>query len=492
MTGLKPSFHHSLLSVVVVLLGLFVIQPILEPSVNRLQVRERSYFWVGVNYPWKSYQDFGTGAWGHSGVSNPTTFAEIDADFANMHAQGIRIIKWRIFNDGRYSPEFDDSGYVTGLDEKFFPDVDAALELARRHDLFLVFTLFASGFWTTDCSVNDVRIGGHANTLLSGRNRASLVDNAVVPLLKHIGRNDRVLAYEIIAEPEWGITGLYNDGDFRRQVPLISVRSMVRNVVWSVHKYAGALTTVESNRPSNMRNWTGLGLDYYSFSWYDWMAPWEPLETVLSRNELDRPVVLGEIPVDSEEISLGQALTTSYRQGLAGAFAWSYWGGDGFGAWSRAQPQYADWARSAWREVDISGGTPLPADDPALVPQPYTYQNLSLGSTRSGVSVELDLAIRDGGQHTVKVYLNDLADKEVQLESGQRLSARPGEASRITASFPTVLDGHVYKVSVGLFDVSGTLVKWFDGLSLVSLRNGQVETPSRSTIQENPCASSAH
>jgi len=39
-----------------------------------------------VNYPWKTGPDFGTGGWGHSGVSDPTTYQEIDADFANMAA----------------------------------------------------------------------------------------------------------------------------------------------------------------------------------------------------------------------------------------------------------------------------------------------------------------------------------------------------------------------------------------------------------------------
>ncbi len=101
------------------------------PPANRLLVAGHPYFWAGVNYPWRTYQDFGTGAWGHTGASEPTTRAEIETDFANMAARGVRIVKWRIFNDGRYSPEFDQRGYVTGLDKEFYADVDAAPTLPK-------------------------------------------------------------------------------------------------------------------------------------------------------------------------------------------------------------------------------------------------------------------------------------------------------------------------------------------------------------------------
>src|SRR5690349_11531583 len=57
---------------------------------DRMVVKGRPSFWAGVNYPWKTGQDFGTGAWGHSGVSDPTTYQEVDVDFANIAAQGVR------------------------------------------------------------------------------------------------------------------------------------------------------------------------------------------------------------------------------------------------------------------------------------------------------------------------------------------------------------------------------------------------------------------
>src|ERR1051326_4165993 len=89
----------------------------------------QSAFWAGLNYPWKTGQDFGTGGWGHSGVSDATTYQEIDADFANMAAQGVRVVKWRVFSDGRYGLHFSSDGDVTGVDDLLFPDIDAALDI---------------------------------------------------------------------------------------------------------------------------------------------------------------------------------------------------------------------------------------------------------------------------------------------------------------------------------------------------------------------------
>ena len=296
-----------------------------KPPTNRMVARGRPSFWAGVNYPWKTGQDFGTGTWGHSGVSDPTTFQEVDVDFANMAALGVRIVKWRVFSDGRYSPEFAEDGTVTGLDEFFFKDLDAALEIAQRHDIYLLLTLFASGLWTADCQNNGVQLGGHAGTLLDASKRASLVENGVVPMLQHLQNTDRVVAFEIIAEPEWGVQELNRDEDRRVRIPLQPVRDLVGDITRAIHRYTpNILAGVESNRFRNVRVWNGVGLDYHSFSWYDWLEPYDALDTPAAQLQLDRPVLLGEFPASgSAYYRLSQVLDTAYSQGYAGAFAWT-------------------------------------------------------------------------------------------------------------------------------------------------------------------------
>src|SRR3972149_6831409 len=113
--------------VLVVLVAVLVVPRFFQRDHGHLSVDGNPYFWVGVNYPWKSYQDFGTGAWGHSGVSSPGSYPEVDADFAAMSDAGVRIVKWRLFSDGRYRPGFDEDGRAIGFDTQFFADLDAAL-----------------------------------------------------------------------------------------------------------------------------------------------------------------------------------------------------------------------------------------------------------------------------------------------------------------------------------------------------------------------------
>ena len=101
---------------------------------------------------------------------------------------------------------------------------------------------------------------------------------------------------EIIAEPEWGIEELHQQSDARIKLPLAVVRDFVVRLTQAIHHHGSSLATVESNRFSNMISWQHLDLDYYSFSWYDWLEPYEPLATPAAAANLDRPIVLGEYP----------------------------------------------------------------------------------------------------------------------------------------------------------------------------------------------------
>lgn len=469
---------------------LAALQPRSVPERRLLTVNGRSQFLAGVNYPWKTYQDFGTGAWGYSGVASPTTRAEIDTDFANMAAQGIKVVKWRIFNDGRYSPEFDGNGHVVGLDDEFFADLDAALDLARRHDLYLVFTLFSSGLWTADCVQQGVHIGGGAATISSPDKRASLVQNAIVPLMQHIGRSDRVLAFEIIAEPEWGISELHAEEDGRIKVRLKDVRALVHSTVQAIHTYTGALATVESNRSSNMLHWRGLGLDYYSFSWYDWLEQWEPLDRPYWQFGLDAPVVLGEFPVgSSKHYTFAQVLHIAYRRGYAGAFAWSYRAEDGFGSFTEQADEYAQWARQRWQEVNVGGRGEPPTGRATLLPPPFALDGVELATAEGELSVTINIQARDGGDYVAKVFVQGLGDAAPAQEQAIEAQLAAREPAPLSATFASLAEGTPYKVSVGLFDgATAELRKWFDGVALLQLRDGRVEKPNLTQVQlENAC-----
>jgi hypothetical protein len=456
-------------------------QPPFQGPLDRLAVHDTPYFWAGVNYPWKTGQDFGTGGWGHSGVSDPTTYQEIDVDFANMAAQGVRVIKWRVFSDGRYSPEFDKDGTVTGLDEFFYPDLDAALEIAYRHDVYLVLTLFSSGFWTADCQSGGVQMGGHSATMVDPAKRRSLIDRAIVPMLKRLAFSNRVVAFEIIAEPEWGVQELHTQEDARIKLPQSAVRDFIADVARAIRQNSRALITVESNRFSNMRAWQGLRLDYYSYSWYDWLEPYEPLSIAAATAGLDRPVVLGEFPAGgSSYYELPKVLDMMYGNGYAGGFAWSYWGGDGLSQWRKVSSSFTDWARQHWDDVDIGSAAAPGAGPITEQPYPYRYTDLTVRAEGTDVIAELRIDVASGEPYVPHAYLYDVGS--AQPREDVRLSAAPGQPGRLAAHFTQVEPGKPYSISIGLFNRTDTLRKWFGNITTFALQDGQIAKPQIDTL----------
>ena len=483
--------HLALALALLVSFGL-LFRPVPRLHPNAVSVRGQPYFLAGVNYPWKSGQEFGSGGWGYSGVASSTTNAEIDVDFANLAARGVRVVKWRIFNDGRYNPKRDARGFVLGVDRELPRDLGAALRLAEKHGLYLVLTLFTSGFWTADCASGPVRFGGGAATLTDPSLRASLIRNAVVPTLRAVGRNPRVLAFEIIAEPEWGVHGL-NAGDESKglvQIPLEPLRVFVRETARLIHLHTSALATVESNRASHMALWRGLGLDYYSFSWYDWMEPYEPLDRPASALGLDRPIVLGEFPASgSQYYSLAEVLELTWRNGYAGAFAWSYWGGDGH-RWQDVAQEHLDWNRRHWSQVSLQPGSSVPSASPKLTPPPYAHAAPRLSSSGGDVRVDLDLQVRQEGDYHFQLVLQTLDPPGLwQQERSQTAGLPPGGQRRVSVRFNDLEEGRVYKLSLGIFDTTWKLLKWFDEVTLLQVQSGAVQVPQ--LVTENPCKSRA-
>lgn len=333
-------------------------RPLITVDGKQLMLDGRPAFITGVAYPGRSNQDFGDGGWGHAGVSNPTTTAEVDADFANMAAQGVRVVKWNVFDDGRYSPEFDARGAVMGLDERFFADLDAAIDLAEQHDLYLVLSLVSDRFWTTKETENGVALGGHAATLTDPALRATFVERAIVPMLQHLAYTDRVLAYEIFDLPEFGIKGLNQDNDGRIRIPLAAAQAAVKGIAAAVHAHTVALATVSSNRASHMKHWRGLDLDHYSFNQQDWVEPYEPLATDAAKHGLDRPIVVTVPAAGSAQRGLGRAFDLVKQHGYAGVFAASYLMPAGKASWHDAADAFMTWQKQHWGEMSLTGRQP--------------------------------------------------------------------------------------------------------------------------------------
>ena len=70
--------------------------------------------------------------------------AQTDSKMAAAQAAGMHVIRWWVFEGGAQHIRRDASGNPTGIDAQMYGDLDAALSLAAKHEMYLDLTLFAS------------------------------------------------------------------------------------------------------------------------------------------------------------------------------------------------------------------------------------------------------------------------------------------------------------------------------------------------------------
>jgi hypothetical protein len=142
------------------------------PRNNRIHWQGGDYFLTGVNYPfYGSYgADIATLSSEDSDCSwndyNAFDYAAIDRDFAEMAAGGVHVVRWFLFGDGR-GGNFDNHNYMTSLDGTFFAHMDQVLEIAARHNIYIIwsvwdFYMFQQANWLCPGSALDAALDAAA------------------------------------------------------------------------------------------------------------------------------------------------------------------------------------------------------------------------------------------------------------------------------------------------------------------------------------------
>lgn len=352
------------------------------------------WFLAGANTPWQNGAygaDFGTvEEWGNYHAYNPADTAQMYADLA---ATGANTLRWWIFTDGRGAPEFNSpsGGAVTGLDAAFLPSLADAIQLAEQHNIYLVFTLWDFGMLDDENIAQGEHAGGHHDLIVDSAKRQSFIDNALIPLLQYpipgtaytIGTHPHVLAWDIINEPEWGISdsGAVNP-DISQPVTLAEMHRFVAEIAAAIHAHSHQLVTLGSaslkwNSDTALGatgNWwsdadlspyaaTGT-LDFYQVHYYGWMdgdeVTWSysPLFVTAVAAGLDKPTVIGEMPGNATGLSvtLAQALDGIYANGYAGVWTWAYEedGSGLFGTWDDSQAAMTAFVQAHPNEITVT------------------------------------------------------------------------------------------------------------------------------------------
>ena len=271
-------------------------------------------FLIGANLPWVHYGiDFGANAWRpEGGIAQREERAQLEQVFAQLAATGVQYVRWFLFCDGRAGIHFSAGGRPLGLDEFVFRDVDAALEIASRHRIRIMFVLVDFLWCDPVSATRGVQLGGRAHVLADPGSRDAFLTLALRPLLERYSDEPQILAWDIINEPEWIKT-----------IDAADLRAFLLESIGLIHSSTSHPVTVGSAGVRWRDRYTGMGLDFYQVHWYDGLKHQPSLDTPVSRLGFDRPVLLGEFPTKGSKRAADEIIEAARSAGYSGAFYWS-------------------------------------------------------------------------------------------------------------------------------------------------------------------------
>ncbi|MDC0677884.1 endo-1,4-beta-glucanase [Sorangium atrum] len=306
-----------------------------------VEIACRLRFMYGVNYAWRDFgADFGgQSKWSQAGISGKKS--QVLADLQDMRANGVDVVRWWIY-PRFYGDEinFDGQGNPTGLGGTSTQDILAALELADQAQVNVMFTLFSfDGFYKTSYNPpSGLSATSMGPIVADAGRRAKLIENVVRPIARTVAsspHSDRMLAWDVINEPEWAMTGpsLYGgdpafEGDSSKfdLVTHQQMEALAKESAAVLRGETGAPVSVGSAAIKWGQAWTRSDVDFYQVHMYGWVNDNFPYSKPLSEYGLtDKPVVMGEFPINMAEMDVryDKFVGDLYNMGYAGALSWS-------------------------------------------------------------------------------------------------------------------------------------------------------------------------
>lgn len=295
-------------------------------------------FMYGLNYAWHHFAgDFGgIGAWGQSGVAaQPQVHLQ---HLAEMRDHGAGVVRWWVFPDFRGDGIAFDAGDVpTGLGATTIDDVKAALELADQADVYLMLCLFSFDGFRPAEEVAGIWTPGLTPIVTNPAHRQALLEQVVRPFAAAVEASPyrhRMIAWDVVNEPEWAMTGpspygdaAYEAGTGIDPVDHATMEGFVSDVIGVIREESSALVTVGAAAWKWAHAWTGVDLDFYQFHMYAWINQYWPYTDPPQVYGLDaKPIVMGEFPLGdlTPTDSYTDVVSSWYANGYAGALGWQY------------------------------------------------------------------------------------------------------------------------------------------------------------------------
>jgi len=328
-------------------------------------------FMYGVNYAWSSFAgDFGgIPSWSQKGVAADK--AARATDLTDMKNNGVDVVRWWMFPDlGGDGIHLDSSKTPSGIGSTVVDDLNAALDIAAQLDIHIKLTLFSFDSFWNDFTDSGITFPSLQPIAIDATKRAALIKNVVIPIAQAVEASpnkDRMVAWDVINEPEWSITGSdpYGDQAFdpstggsnnktMATVTFAQMETFVKDIVTALHGASSAQVTVGSAAVKWAKAWSQVGLDFYDFHWYGWVDQYFPhTKTPTDYKVDDKPVVVGEFPLNPSSdttgqsfggITYGKLVDDFLAAGYAGTQGWAFSDTSAAFSWANAKSNVKSWA----------------------------------------------------------------------------------------------------------------------------------------------------
>ena len=279
---------------------------------------------VGANLPWLDYaQDFGANAWQpRGGLARPERRERLRRALADIAESGASLVRWWLLGDGRSGLREDDEGRLVGLDDRVFPDLDAAIEALRESGLRAELVLADFQWLDVLRTVDGVRVGGRREDVRDPGRRARLLEHVFAPIAERYGHEPAIAGWDLMNEPEWATLAV-GTLDARRSVSRREMRSYLADVAAVFRGRATQPLSVGLASARWLSLVEGLDLDEAQVHWYETLDPLTTLARPVASLGLGRPVALGEFPTRGASLSASEILQVAREAGYSAALAWS-------------------------------------------------------------------------------------------------------------------------------------------------------------------------
>ncbi|MCW2921723.1 MAG: hypothetical protein JWL76_1597 [Thermoleophilia bacterium] len=265
------------------------------------------WFALGANLPWIDRGcDFGCGR--TRGVR--ANRDKLDVIFRDMSRRGVRVVRWELFPNDAWQVQRTADGTPTAVNPAVVFDMEVALTLAERNDVFLLPVLFPDPdsiprSWITDPA------------------QSAALGAALRPLFARYRNHHHLFGWEVVTGAE------------RLADTALATREQLRLHAAGIIEplRAAAPTKNILIGPSDITRidvWTGLRVDAYDPQHITTMsgdacATCRAAADVRAAEAADAPIMIGGFDAPSDDAA-STALDAYVRQGYAGALAWSWRG----------------------------------------------------------------------------------------------------------------------------------------------------------------------